>query len=280
MTGLRKKSCNITQDYGLSESAYSYGYDLRLKYSSFMPDTLNWISGNSEELLPIKENPIKILSLGCGSGVFDRKLIKIIQQQSKHWLFTGLDYSYTDLDYFHKSLSSLDNETQKHINLEYRKFTPSTTMDEHYDLITMIHFLHSFDDVLPIINNALNHLLPGGKLLIVQQQKQGISELKEHFSHLLANHKFNCSDQIKLLLATKNIDFTAHDIHSSFNISIMQKMSLDTLLLMSFCFCNDLSILNTQQQTQIRNAFLSMGKKEKAGSLIINERMEAIVCYK
>ncbi len=266
---------NIACDYSLSEFIYSCGYNLRLKYASFKQDTLNWIAHNSAELLT-GEKP-KILSLGCGTGIFDTAFIKIIQQQKTQWSFTGLDFSATDLELFRKNLSALDEETQSRVSLQYKKFEPSTDMGERYDLITMIHFLHSFDDVLPIIKNALRHLSADGKLLIIQQNKQGVAEIKDEFLDILPNQKFHCSNHIKQLLHTENVAYTSHTIDAAFDISIMQEKSLDTLLLMSFCLVNDLSKLTTDQQERIRQAFLSRAE-ETDGKYIIRESMEAIVC--
>jgi len=276
MINKKKTPSNIASNYNLSEFIYSCGYNLRLKYASFKYDALNWIMNNCAELLRV-EKP-KILSLGCGTGMFDTALIKIIQQQKTQWSFSGLDFSETDLKIFRKSLSALDEETQSRVSLQYKKFEPSTDMGEPYDLITMIHFLHSFDDVLPIIKNALRHLSPDGSLLIIQHNKQGVAEIKNEFLELLPNQKFQCSDHIKQLLQAENITFTAHTINASFDISIMQEMSLDTLLLMSFCLVNDLSKLNTNQQERIRQAFLSHAE-EVDGTYIIRESMEAIVCH-
>lgn len=273
---------NIAQDYGLSENAYSCGYLLRLKYASFMQDTVEWFSSHCSELVSV-ESP-KVLSLGCGSGIFDLELIKTIQQQiieqkEQKLEFTGLDFNVTDLDHFRKSLTSQSLETQSSVTLKYQKFEPSTNLAERYDLITMVHFLHSFDDVLPIIKNALEHLSSGGKLLIIQQKKEGISELKNTFLDILPNQKFQSTNHIKELLQSENINYKSHKIDTCFDVSIMRKMSLDTLLLMSFCLCNDLSVLNSQQQAQIRDAFLSHAKIQDDGKVVIYEPMEAIVCY-
>ena len=276
MINKKKTPSNIASDYSLSEFIYSCGYNLRLKYASFKQDTLNWIADNCSELLTVAKP--KILSLGCGTGIFDTAFIKIIQQQKTQWSFTGLDFSVTDLELFQKNLSALDEETQSRVTLQYKKFEPLTDMGERYDLITMIHFLHSFDDVLPIIQNALRHLSPGGRLLIIQQNKQGVAEIKDEFLELLPNQKFHCSDHIKQQLHAENVTFTAHTIDASFDISIMQEMSLDTLLLMSFCLVNDLSKLNTNQQDRVRQAFLSRAEKID-GTDVICESMEAIVCH-
>lgn len=275
MINNNKTPSNIASDYSLSEFIYSCGYKLRLKHASFKQDALNWIADHCSELLRV-ERP-EILSLGCGTGMFDTELIKIIQQQKTQWSFTGLDFSATDLELFRENLSALDKQTQSRVSLQYKKFEPSTEMGESYDLITMIHFLHSFDNVLPIIKNALQHLSPDGSLLIIQHNKQGVPEIKDEFLELLPNQKYQCSEHIKQLLHAENITFSAHTIDASFDISIMQEMSLDTLLLMSFCLVNDLSKLNTTQQERVRQAFLSRAE-EIDGKHVIRESMEAIVC--
>ena len=269
--------CNIAIDYGLPESIYSYGYDLRLKHSSFKQDTLHWIAHHFADLVTV-EQP-EILSLGCGTGVFDNTLIDIIKQRREQWSFTGLDFSATDLNIFRKKLATFDKKTQAKVNLEFNKFESATNLGKHYDLITMIHFLHSFEDVLPIIQNALRHLSPSGRLLIVQQNKQGISELKEQFSDILPNQKFQCSENIKKQLQAENIVFNSHEIKTSFDISVMRNRSLETLLLMSFCFVNDLSLLSTQQQEEIRQAFISFATEQNNDKDIIQESMEIIVCH-
>lgn len=276
MSWVNNDQSNISQDYGLSESMYSFGYDLRLKHSSFMQDTLDWVSINSSSLLP--EEHSKVLSLGCGSGIFDSELIQIIQQHNVQWSFKGLDFSRTDLDYFQDKIATLDRGVQKNITLQYKKFTSSIDLGERYDLITMIHFLHSFDNVLPIIKNSLNHLLPDGKLLIVQQTEHGIAELKAQFSSLLPNQKFHSSEKIKALLKSENIIFSCEVIDTAFDVSILRQRSLDALLLMSFCFSNDLSVLTSQQQDKIRKAFLIRAVSGSGRSLIFEEQMEVIIC--
>ncbi len=273
---------DIARDYGLSENAYSFGYLLRLKYSSFMQETLNWFSENCRELLPSES--VKVLSLGCGNGMFDLEMIKTIQQKitlkEKNKLeFTGLDFSMADLDQFHKSLSDKRREICSNITLMYKKFDQSTHLGNSFDLVTMIHFLHSFNDVMPIIKNALRHLSVRGRLLIVQSKKQGILEIKDTFKHLLPNKKFHCTDQIKEQLQSDKIDFTSYELNTCFDVSIMEKMSIDTLLLMSFCLSNDLSVLSAQQQDKIREAFLSLAHVEHDGRAVIDEPMEAIVCH-
>ena len=262
--------------YGLSEATYSLGYQLRLQHATFLQSSINWLTQHCAEMLPI-EAP-QILSLGCGNGDFDIEFLKNCQRTRPDLRFTGLDYNRTDLDEFRKALSLSNEEIKSRVSLEYKKFDHTTHLDQHFDLIVMVHFLHSFDNVLPVIRNALKHLNPGGRLLIIQQTEQGIYEIKSKFMDFLPNQKFQSSDRIKHSLKTNEISFTAQTIDTYFDISSLQNMSLDALLLMSFCFNNDLSRLNTQQQNEIREAFLSYAREQNNGPFTIYEPMEAIVC--
>lgn len=273
----QENQSNVAKDYGLSETSYSFGYNLRLKYSSFQQDTMKWLLRNRSELIPA-DTP-KILSLGCGDGVFDIEFIDNLRKQKKQLQFSGLDFNATDLDHFRENLLDQDEPLQKSVTLHYKKFEPSTGLDEQYDFIYMVHFLQSFEGVLPVIQNALKHLMPGGKLLIIQQNKQGVYELKNKFKDILPNQKFHSSEDIMSLLQAAKIVFTSHTIATYFDISIIKEMSLDTLLLMSFCFTNDLSVFDTQQQDKIRKAFLAYATVQENGAHIIYEPMEAIVCH-
>lgn len=276
MTNPQEQQDDVAEGYGLSEAIYSFGYSLRLKYASFRRATMEWLLDNSCELMAT--GTPKILSLGCGDGAFDIELLDHLKKLKRRFQFSGLDFNATDLEHFRHILSAWDESLQSRVTLHYMKYDASSHLGEHYDLIYMVHFLHSFEEVLPVIKNALEHLAPGGKLLIIQQKKQGIYELKQKFQDALTNRKFHSSEEIKALLQEEGIAFASHTIDTYFDISVMRRMSLDALLLMSFCFTDDLAVLDKRQQEEIRKEFLAYSTVEENGVPIIYEPMEAIVC--
>ena len=276
MTDPQEQHHGVAEGYGLSEAVYSFGYRLRLEYSSFQPATIKWLLDNGSDLIPA-DTP-RILSLGCGDGAFDIEIIDHLVKTKGWFQFSGLDFNATDLGQFRHVLSTRDESVRSNVSLHYMKYDASSRLSGHYDFIYMVHFLHSFEDVLPVIRNAIAHLLPGGKLLIVQQKKQGIYELKQRFRDLLTNRKFHSSEEIKALLQGEGIAFASHTIDTYFDISVMRRMSLDALLLMSFCFTDDLAVLDKQQQEQIRKEFLAYATEEANGVPVIYEPMDAIVC--
>ena len=273
-----KQECqsDVAEGYGLSEDVYSFGYSLRLKYSTFQQLTIKWLVDNRHGM--ISADSPKILSLGCGDGAFDIEIIDRLGDEGRQFQFSGLDFNATDLGYFRHLLSTRPGNVQQCVNLRHMKFDASTDLQERYDFIYMVHFLQSFEEFLPVIRNALSHLAPGGRLLIVQQQRQGIYELKRSFQSVLTNRKFHSSEEIKRSLQKDGILFDSHTIDTCFDISVMRRKSLDALLLMSFCFTDDLAVLEERQQEEIREAFLAYSTIDENGAPFIYEPMDAILC--
>ena len=276
MTNPQERQNDVSAGYGLSEAVYSFGYSLRLKYSSFQPATMQWLLDNSSDL--VAADTPSILSLGCGDGAFDIEIIEHIRKAKKRLQFSGLDFNVTDLEHFRHLLSTRDKSLRNNVTLHYMKYDASSHLGERYDFIYMVHFLHSFEDVLPVIRNALAHLKPDGRLLIIQQKRQGIYELKQRFRDTLTNRKFHSSEEIKESLQEEDVAFSSHTIDTYFDISVMRRMSLDALLLMSFCFTDDLAVLDKRQQEEIRKAFLPYATAGTDGVPIIYEPMEALIC--
>lgn len=279
MNNPQEEMAAVATDYGLSEVVYSCGYRLRLQYSSFQATTIRWLIDNCHDL--ITSGRPEILSLGCGDGAFDIEIIKHLAKTKSSLLFHGVDYNATDLNRFRQLLLSEEGLTTNNVHLYHRKYDSSSTLPGRYDLIYMIHFLQSFEDedILPVIRNTLAHLKPDGRLLIIQQKRQGIYELKQRFKNNLTNQKFHSSEEITRLLQEHHISFSSHTIDTYFDISLMHRVSLDALLLMSFCFTDDLAKLSQQQQEEIRHAFLEYANINSEGTPVIYEPMEAIVCH-
>jgi SAM-dependent methyltransferase len=262
--------------YGLSETAYAYGYALRVKYSSFLQATWDWLEGQNEELF--SDDAPGVLSLGCGDGTFDVRLLDWLASRRPDFRYLGVDCNATALDRFRDSLALRGDGISGRSTLKHLTFDASTGFTERFDLVCMMHFLHSFAEVLPVVTNALRHLEPGGKLLIVQQGSQGVYELKRRFQSCLGNPKLHSADEVRALLVDAQISFSSHTIDCCFDVSVMKQLSLESLLLMSFCFGDDLTTLGTEEQERIRKAFLAHAHTGAGGARLIHEPMEAILC--
>lgn len=266
----------VLKSYNISEQIYSHGYALRQKHSSINQCATDWFISNSSIL--IKSEAPRILSLGCGSGVFDLGLMNSVFKKLDHYDFTGVDFNHSDLQVFQNKIDNLSFSDETTINLKCMKFDYTTQLDGTYDLISMVHFLHAFEDVGPVIQNALKMLSGDGVLLIVQTGEQGVWSVKKQFLDVLDHANFQSFETIEKRLASCNISYETSSLNTCFDVSIMSEMSTDVIALMSFCLGNDLTQYSSDVQDAIRKAFLSVAAKREDGSLVIDESMAAIVC--
>lgn len=84
------------------------------------------------------------------------------------------------------------------------------------------------------------------------------------------------SERIKEALEGASIDYSSDKIETFLDVSLLEKRSLEGLLLMSFCLGNDLALLKTAQQEEIRQAFLSRAQRNKTGQLLFPECLDVI----
>ncbi len=266
----------VKDGYGLSEAVYACGYRLRLKYSSFQRATMDWLLDNSGTLIP--PDAPSILSLGCGDGAFDLELLDHLRGNKIQLEFCGVDFNGAELEEFRRILASRDEWYRERITLRCMKYDASTRFGRRYDFIYMVHFLHFFEQVMPAIRNALQHLAPQGRLLIIHQKSSGVYAVKQRFLGVLSNQKRHSSEEIKSLLEAEGIAFSAYTIDSYFDVSAMRQRSLEALLLMSFCFGDDLARLDKKVQDDMREGFLAHAAVTEDGKPLIYEPMDAIVC--
>jgi len=267
---------DVSAGYSLSEMAYSFGYNLRLKCSSFQQATVSWLLDQSSTLMDA--GAPKILSLGCGDGAVDLQVLEPLRTRNRNFYFMGVDFNPVELHRFRKRLSASDEHFREAVTLRCMRFDEFSRLAQRFDLIYMVYFLQSFEHVMPAIATALRHLAPQGRLVIVHQQQSGIYDLRQRFRACLRSQKFHSSEEICALLRQQGVEFSSHTIDTFFDVTTMHAMSLDALLLMSFCFCEDLSALEKREQEAIRNAFLEHATAGADGRLRIYEPMDAIIC--
>lgn len=301
----------VKASYGLSELAYSYGYQLRRANSNLDQQALEWITANVEQVFPgdpASGATLKMLSLGCGRGHFDLELIRLCQRRLHGNIqYTGIDMNAVELRKFDERLileervqegklleetvreqSAPENKTPENkipenknlrdaITLKHQHFDETNDLDDQYDLIVMGHLLYLFQDLHAPITNAIRHLAPRGRLLILQTSEQGITTIRQPFAAQLGLRPLQHSEQVLALLKTQGYAHWSATIDAQLCVDVLKHRSLDGLMLMSFCFAKDLACLDDSDQQQIRQAFLQGATMDGNARLIINEPMEAII---
>ena len=140
-------------------------------------------AGNSllEQLLhSFKERAIDFLSIGAGTGFFEKSLIKDLG------LSVNFFYGIEPNDVHRKKLESTIAELNLlSYEINERFFSKEIDLGRKFDLIFVSHVLYHIECPNDFMMHALAHLKPGGKLIIIHIGELGVAALSKFFQELI-----------------------------------------------------------------------------------------------
>ncbi len=158
---------------------------------------LDWVEGLTRRLSPPPAGPVKILSVGCGGGVMDRRITDLIAKALGPVHITGIDPNEEHIPAFQSAFD--DGE---HASSTFNGGFMDFDGDHRFDLIYFLHSLYYFDAIEPALRKAATLLRPGGKLVAFQAPN---SELN-HLAHRMWEKQFDqpawYSDDVREILET------------------------------------------------------------------------------
>ena len=125
------------------------------------------------------DESFKVLSVGCGSGILDNPLLAAIAAAEHTIHYTGIDPNPVACSRFQNEFEQL---SLANVELDVRVETVETISgDERFDMIHAVHSLYYFDDPATAIEQLLERLKPGGKLVIFQAPKAELNQMADCF---------------------------------------------------------------------------------------------------
>jgi SAM-dependent methyltransferase len=162
----------------LSDREYAECFDTFKQISSEWNSTQKWLE---EDFLPGRKwnEPLKVLSIGSGTGDFDLQLMRQILNQwridSYIAVDPNVDHNRVFMTRFRESGLSV-----RDFRILPRTF-PVENIGRDFDLVHMTHCLYYIPDRLKAIQGALEVLSSQGVLLIFHQTPLGINEVQRRF---------------------------------------------------------------------------------------------------
>jgi ubiquinone/menaquinone biosynthesis C-methylase UbiE len=164
--------------FGLSDKRYDETHELFERSSNQQRRIREWlvdlISSHYASL-----HTLRILSVGCGSGILDVPLIESIATTSKRVEYTGVDPNELACRRFQ---DDFDNQELPNVQLDLREQDiESLTSTERFDMIHVVHSLYYFDDPADTLDGLLRMLAPEGKVVVVQAPEAELNQLAKCF---------------------------------------------------------------------------------------------------
>lgn len=122
---------------------------------------------------------LKLLSVGCGSGILDNPLLQALAELGRPVVYTGIDPNAVACDRFRVEFNQLHLDN---VQLEVREETVETISCQHsLDIIHAVHSLYYFGNPAVEIAKLLGRVKRGGKLLIFQAPMAELNQLADCF---------------------------------------------------------------------------------------------------
>jgi SAM-dependent methyltransferase len=181
---------------------------------------LRWLEDNIQLLLSAQQQgpeDFSVFSIGCGSGILDEPLIRIIL---KHWspiVYDGIDPNWEEFQAFESRMKEFDPQQVKTrvLSQSLEEFVPNRT----YNLVHFIHVLYHFDDVWQAIQSALNCLQTGGNLLIFQTPDNDLNRFMKRTQSQLSGYVPLLSPQLKSLLDEHHVSCHIETIRATLDVT-------------------------------------------------------------
>jgi SAM-dependent methyltransferase len=124
-------------------------------------------------------DPVKILSVGCGSGILDNPLIRSLATTSKSVEYTGVDPNAVACRRFQEDF---DKQELPNVRLDlWEQNIESLATSDRFHIIHVVHSLYYFHDPANTLDGLLKLLAPGGRVAVVQAPEAELNQLSKCF---------------------------------------------------------------------------------------------------
>lgn len=173
-----------------------------------------------KELISLHEGStgaLRILSVGCGSGILDNQLISAITSSPEHFEYTGVDPNPVACRRFREDFEKL---ALPNVKLEVRtEAVESLNINNPFDIIQLTHALYYFKDPADTLGKLRRLLAPGGKLIIVQAPNEYLNQLSECFWSHHAGQDIWFSECLEKYLIKQKIEFTCQRLYGEVDVT-------------------------------------------------------------
>jgi SAM-dependent methyltransferase len=158
-----------------------------------------------------------ILSIGCGAGDLDVKILAAAKEQTSTISYVGLEPDPGQCERF-MSRMALDNDQNAGVEVHNTRFEDFTEQ-RRFDLVLMVHALYYMNDPEREIKNALKLVTESGKLVILIASNDTLNELSSSFWKMENGGSTWFSEDLSSHLEKSGISFERKRIEAKLDIT-------------------------------------------------------------
>jgi SAM-dependent methyltransferase len=125
------------------------------------------------------EDSLRVLSVGCGSGILDVPIATRLLEQTNDLHYVGVDPNRIECEAFQQLFTdaSLDQAQLEVVPATFEDFEVAS----NFDLILFVHSLYYMPDPAEALEKARKLLAPGGRLIVFHAPREALNDLTVRF---------------------------------------------------------------------------------------------------
>ena len=154
---------NLAQIHPLDNSYYAQCLEIFEANSNQRLGLLGWLEANV--IAKMSQDVNAILSVGCGTGAFDERILRYARSRMKQVTYLGIEPNEISAAEFSHTM---DKQASDRVDVAVlvQKFGEQV-FENQFDLILFVHSIYYLEDRNDAIDAALKALKPGGELIVV-----------------------------------------------------------------------------------------------------------------
>jgi SAM-dependent methyltransferase len=175
---------------------------------------LDWLEDLADRMTFRPDRAARLLSVGCGGGVMDRRITRIFSEHAHALALVGVDPNPEHTRAFRRQFAREGFDVRAFTGL-FEDFDTRQT----FDVIHFVHCLYYFEHIEPELRKAFAMLAPGGAMVILQAPNEDLNHLADRVWKKQFDQSAWYSDDVAAALARMGIEFRIHRIDAEVDVT-------------------------------------------------------------
>lgn len=236
---------------------------------------LDWLDNIADRMTFPTDRETRMLSVGCGGGVMDRRIVRVISSHVESLSLAGVDPNPEHTRAFARQFADEGFDVEA-----YTGMFETFETEQQFDVIHFVHCLYYFEHIEPELRKAVDMLAPGGVLIVLQAPNEALNHLADRVWKKQFDQSAWYSDDVVATLSDLAVDFQVQRIDAEVDVTECFEPASDAGVdILDFVVQADTRQLTKAFQASLRESLRSICR-EKDGRLLCAHPVDGIVVRK
>ncbi len=204
---------DLAQIQPLNDGYYAQCLEIFEANSDQRLGLLDWLE--EKVLSRMSQGSNAILSVGCGTGAFDERILRYVRSRMNRVAYLGIEPNKVEAAEFLERMRAQKTE-QVDVSVLVQKFG-DRLFEQEFDLILFVQSIYYLEDRKDAIDAALQALKPGGELVIVIAPDEALNTIANLMWQRQMGQKSWFSVDVRAHFEARGLDYSETRISANLN---------------------------------------------------------------